>query len=127
MGHADGRCCAYIHSDANLDIARVVITDSKCDYPAACNSLETLLVHESLLEGDKLIKILQKQGDGSLGLMDKGVELRCEGNVYEVLKGHPGVVKANDEDVVTEFLDLRIYVRSVKSVDEGAKDPQKLD
>jgi len=119
MGHADGRCCAYVHSDADLDMARTVITDSKCDYPAACNSLETLLIHESLLSNGKLIKILQKQGDGSAGLIDKGVELRCEEDIYEVLKGHPHVVKATDEDIVTEFLDLRIYVRTVKSVDEG--------
>ena len=119
MGHADGRCCAYVHSDAVLDMARVVITDSKCDYPAACNSLETLLVHESLLQRNKLLEILQEQGDGTLGLMDRGVELRCEENVYQVLKGHPGVVKSTTDDIVTEFLDLRIYVRSVKSVDEG--------
>lgn len=125
MGHADGRCCAYVHCDADADIARAVITDSKCDYPAACNSLETLLVHESLLREDRLARILQQQGYGTLGLMDKGVELRCEEDVYEVLKGYPHVVKAIDEDIVTEFLDLRIYVRTVKSVDEGTT-PVKL-
>lgn len=50
LGHADGLCSAYLHSDADLATAVKVIVDSKTDYPAACNSLETLLVHQNALE-----------------------------------------------------------------------------
>ena len=114
MGHADGRCCAYVHSDADIPMARNVILDAKIDYPAACNAVETLLVHESLL-GDGRIK------EVVAGLVEKGVELRCEDNVLKALEGVKGVIPATDEDIVTEFLDLKIYIRSVKSLDEGNK------
>ena len=111
MGHADGRCCAYVHSDADLAMARDVILDAKVDYPAACNALETLLVNESLLErGIKEVVA---------GLVEKAVEMRCEDDVLKSLEGTQGAVRATDEDMVTEFLDLRVYIRSVKSLDEG--------
>ena len=111
MGHADGRCCAYVHSDADLPLARDVILDAKIDYPAACNAVETLLVHESLLDG-RIREVVA-------GLVEKAVEMRCEDDVLKALEGTKGVIRATDEDMVTEFLDLRIYVRSVKSLDEG--------
>jgi glutamate-5-semialdehyde dehydrogenase len=97
MGHADGRCCAYVHSDANLALARDVVLDSKIDYPAACNALETLLVHESLLAGG-IKKVVS-------GLVEKGTELRCEDDVLHALDSVKGAVRATDEDIVTEFLD----------------------
>jgi glutamate-5-semialdehyde dehydrogenase len=111
MGHADGRCCAYVHADADLRLARDVVLDSKIDYPAACNAVETLLVHESLLDG-RVREVVS-------GLVEKRVELRCEDDVLATLEGTKGAIRATDEDMVTEFLDLKIYIRSVKSLDEG--------
>ncbi|KAA1469095.1 gamma-glutamyl phosphate reductase [Dentipellis sp. KUC8613] len=49
MGHADGLCTVYLDESANQEKAVRVVVDSKTDYPAACNSAETLLVHEKLL------------------------------------------------------------------------------
>ena len=112
MGHADGRCCAYVHTDADIQMARNVILDSKIDYPAACNALETLLVHEDLVKDGRITEVVE-------GLVEKGVELHCEDDILMALHGIKGVVRATDEDIVTEFLDLKIYIRSVNSVDEG--------
>ena len=112
MGHADGRCCAYVHSDADIAMARDVILDSKIDYPAACNALETLLVNEELVKDGRIKDIVA-------GLVEKKVELRCEEDIAKALKGVNGVVPATEEDVVTEFLDLRLYIRSVKTLDEA--------
>ena len=48
LGHADGICHLYIDYEANLDIALKVALDSKVQYPAACNAIETLLIHKDI-------------------------------------------------------------------------------
>ena len=49
MGHSEGVCHMYLHSDADVRAALPLIVDAKCDYPAACNAVECLLVHSSFL------------------------------------------------------------------------------
>jgi glutamate-5-semialdehyde dehydrogenase len=115
MGHADGRCNIYLDSDLDVELAGAVVLDSKIDYPAACNAVEALLVNRVLLSDGRLAKILSP-------LVKNGVELRCENDILEAIGGALDkklLVKATENDMVTEFLDKTIYIRSVDSLDEG--------
>ncbi|KAL0918056.1 hypothetical protein M5K25_010044 [Dendrobium thyrsiflorum] len=67
LGHADGICHVYIDKSANMEMAKQIVLDAKTDYPAACNAMETLLLHEDLLNTN--------------GLNDILAELRSEGVV----------------------------------------------
>ncbi|KAG0502972.1 hypothetical protein HPP92_003044 [Vanilla planifolia] len=67
LGHADGICHVYIDKSANMEMAKRIVLDAKADYPAACNAMETLLVHKHLLDSE--------------GINDIIAELRIEGVV----------------------------------------------
>ena len=58
MGHADGVCHMYIDPTADIAKACSLAVDSKVDYPAACNALEKLLVHQDLASDGRLFQLL---------------------------------------------------------------------
>ncbi|PLB47008.1 gamma-glutamyl phosphate reductase [Aspergillus steynii IBT 23096] len=118
LGHADGLCSAYIHSDADQETALRVVVDSKTDYPAACNSLETLLVHQDVL-GDIFPAVAE-------ALFAKGVSLRCDASsrdaLLKTLKSPPPALiqSAVDSDYQTEFLDLVLAVKTIAPTPENS-------
>lgn len=58
LGHAEGVCHMYLHSEAKLDTAISLAIDAKTDYPAACNALETLLIDESFVANGQATTVL---------------------------------------------------------------------
>ena len=111
LGHADGLCAIYIHHDADKEMAVKVILDAKCGYPAACNAVETLLVHD-----DALLSVLPAVAEALLG---EGVSLRCDEKSKLVLTSFLSPTSAallqpaSDVDYDTEFLDLVLAIKTI--------------
>ena len=108
LGHGSGICHIYVDSAADLEMAKAVVVDAKVQYPAACNSVEKVLVHQAVAE--KFLPSLVA------ALQDAGVEVRgCERTV-QVLPRHQ-IIAAGEEDWRTEYGDLKITVKLVPDMD----------
>jgi len=108
MGHADGICHVFVDEFADLAMAVAVTLDSKVQYPAACNAIETLLVHQAIAAEflPQVVKALQ----------EKGVELRgCDRTRHIV----PDLIPAQESDWTTEYLDLILAIKVVDSLSEA--------
>jgi gamma-glutamyl phosphate reductase len=105
LGHAEGVCHLYLDRAADPAMAAKLAVDGKCDYPAACNATETLLVHREFLPH------LATVGEA---LTAKGVELRAD---PEALAALPGAMPAADTDWRAEYGDLTLAVKVVDDLD----------
>jgi glutamate-5-semialdehyde dehydrogenase len=107
LGHADGICHLYVDQAADFDQALKVALDAKTQYPAACNAIETLLVHSTVAE-----RFLPA---AAAAFAAAGVELR--GDAAAVAQGVPH--PASDDDWSTEYADLILAVKVVASLEEA--------
>ncbi|MFZ3170549.1 MAG: glutamate-5-semialdehyde dehydrogenase [Carboxydocellales bacterium] len=101
-----GNCHVYVDQDADLHMAAEIVINGKCQRPAVCNALETLLVHQA--NAKELLPSLGAK------LQELGVEIRGCTQTRELV---PGAVEATDQDYATEFLDLILAVRVVPDID----------
>jgi glutamate-5-semialdehyde dehydrogenase len=103
-----GNCHIYVDASADLDMAAEIVVNSKVSRPGVCNAAEKLLVHEAVA-ADFLPRITKL-------LVDAGVELRGD----DAARAHVEMMgKAAPDDWSTEYLDLVIAVKVVRSVDEA--------
>ena len=59
LGHASGICHIFVDETADIDMASNIVVDAKTQYPSACNSVETLLIHKNFKKSDELLASLQ--------------------------------------------------------------------
>ncbi|HUK56372.1 MAG TPA: glutamate-5-semialdehyde dehydrogenase [Nitrospiria bacterium] len=106
--HDKGLCHTYVDEGADLSMARAICFNAKVQRPGTCNAMETLLVHEDVAPAflPGMIRALQ----------DAGVEVRGCSKTRAIISG---IKEADEEDWTTEYLDLILSVKIVKSLDEA--------
>jgi glutamate-5-semialdehyde dehydrogenase len=110
LGHGSGICHIYVDSAADLKMAKDVIVDAKVQYPAACNSVEKVLVHQDIAE--------QFLPSLAAALQSAGVEVRGCSRTTKLLP-HSGIIAATEQDWHTEYGDLKITVKIVSDINEA--------
>src|SRR6266446_503602 len=108
LGHGEGICHVYVHAAADLKKAEGIVMDAKTDYPAACNSVETLLVDMDIAK-EFLPRIVDK-------LIAAGVEVRGCDRTRAIAKSDEVRVAA-EEDWATEYGDMILAVKVVDGLD----------
>ena len=102
----DGNCHVYVDKDADLQMAELVLINAKTQRPSVCNAAESLVLHSAIAEQ------FLAQVDESLA----AVELVGDDRSQQML-GRIGA--ATEADFSTEFLDMKLSVKVVDSLDEA--------
>ena len=107
LGHSEGVCHLYVDAEADIPMAVELAYDAKCQYPAVCNAIETLLVHEGIAREflPRMAARLQK------------VELRGDERTRAIIPALP----ASGEDWRAEYNDLILAVRVVDSLEAAVE------
>jgi len=108
LGHSDGICNTYVHSDADMEKSLRVIYDAKTQYVAACNATETILIHEDAAE--KLLPEIEKI------FKDKVEIFGCQKTSKYI-----NVEPADENTWKTEHLDYKVSIKVVSGMDEAIK------
>ena len=108
LGHADGVCHMYVDKDYDIKKAIPLIIDGKTQYTAACNAVETVLVHR-----DIAADFLPKLADA---LREAGVTIRGSEEVSRLI---PVEIIPEGESWHKEYLDLILAIKLVDGVDEA--------
>ena len=109
MGHAEGICHIYADKACDKEKAIPVIIDAKTQYPAACNAVETLLVHRDIA-GEFLPPL-------AAALAEKKVTLKGTEEVARIIP----VEVISDDDFHKEYADLILAVKLVGSTEEAVR------
>ena len=103
----------YFDKDGDVEMGKKIICNAKTRRVSVCNALDCLIIHESRL-GD-LVELVKP-------LLDHKVTLYVDGPAYQLLRGqYPAILlqPATDESFGTEFMDYKMAIRTVVSLDEA--------
>lgn len=100
----------YVDESADLKKARQIIHNSKTRRPSVCNSLDCLVLHQSLLPS--LNELVQP-------LLESGVQIFADQKAYESLSSNPLIQQAEESHFGTEFLSLKMSIKTVGNLDEA--------
>ena len=103
-----GNCHTYVDKDADLNMAAEIVFNAKTSRTSVCNACESLLIHKDVLE--KVLPMIYDK------LKLKNVEIFGDERVCDIL---PEAKRATEEDWGTEYLDYKISIKTVESVDEA--------
>lgn len=108
LGHAEGVCHIFVDASADAALTLRVIDDAKRDYPAACNAVETVLLHQDVAK--TILPQLARQ------LAENGVRLLGDQPIRAILAAH-NVIAEEVSDWHTEYGDLSLALRLVPDLD----------
>lgn len=115
LGHADGICSIYLDKDADLTMAARIAVDSKTNYPAGCNAVEQLLVHQDIVaDKEKLNKVL-----GALAAAEVTLHVVPEIKAQIENIDSQFIKDAAPDAFDTEFLSFDIAVKPVLDVKDA--------
>ncbi len=112
--HYKGVCNLYVDSEADLELARKITINAKCQRPGVCNAIENLFVHQGAATD-----FLPSATDS---LRKEGVELRVDDRTRTALQGATGsngLKDATEADYHEEFHDLVLAVKVVDSLEDA--------
>jgi glutamate-5-semialdehyde dehydrogenase len=107
--HYDGVCHVYVDKGADLAMAEKIVLNAKCQKPAVCNAVESLLVHRGVAE--------EFYRRAVPALRERSVELRGDETLLAQFPND--VIAATEQDWSTEYLDLILAVKTVASIEEA--------
>jgi glutamate-5-semialdehyde dehydrogenase len=111
--HYHGICHVYVDEKADLEMAKRIAINAKCERPGVCNAMETLLVHRGISE--EFLK------EAAPAFQHQGVEIRADETAYAQLAtlNYQPLVRAEEKDWSTEYLDTIMSLRVVDDLNQA--------
>ncbi|MFA9516439.1 glutamate-5-semialdehyde dehydrogenase [Halopenitus sp. H-Gu1] len=107
LGHTEGVCHVFVDRDADLSMATEIAYDAKVQYPAVCNAVETLIVHQEVAE--EFLPVVAER------YREADVELRGDETARSIVE----MKEATEADWSSEYGDLILSITIVDSLTDA--------